>query len=628
MNRYPLWRYLLIVVLLVFGVLYSIPNIYPEDPAIQISARDDKALSAQLVAEVTQALDSRQIRHKVIGIEGSTLLVRFYDTDAQLQAQDVLQALLGNQYNAALNLASTTPKWLTAIGADPMKLGLDLRGGVHFLLSVDVDSMVKTRQAADMHSIGQQLQEANYRYAGLMPSPEKTGFLIRFRDIDTQTAATSFLQTHFPDYLFTATQQAGQPVVTAQLSPSALQQLNRYAVEQNLTILRTRVDELGITEPVIQQQGTSEISVDLPGIQDMARAKSLIGKMATIRLQLVDTDHDVQAALQSGVIPFGSELYKTEEGVPVLLRNPVILAGSSIINANPMVDENGRPAVSIRVGGGNVTAFHRVTGQNIGKPLAVVYVENQTEKQLVNGVVKSKNVKIEKVINIATINDALSHNFQISGLSSMQSAENLSLLLRSGAYSARMNFIEERVIGPSLGKQNIDMGVRSLEIGSLVVIVFMILYYRLFGLIADAALVLNIFFIVAILSVMGTTLTLPGIAGIVLTVGMAVDANVLINERIREELRNGVSPQASIAAGYDRAFATIVDANVTTLIIAVILLSIGSSAVQNFAVTLIIGLLTSMVTAIFFTRALVNLIYGRRRISSLSIGITVAKQRG
>jgi preprotein translocase subunit SecD len=624
MNRYPLWRYLLIALLVLVSVIYSIPNLYPEDPAIQISAREGKTLAANLIAEIKEKLTSENIAPKAISVSDSdsqsdsqSVLIRFNDTDTQLKAQDYLQNQLGSDYTMALNLAPTTPKWLLALGAEPMKLGLDLRGGVHFLLSVDVDSMVKTRQMADMHSMGSQLQSANIRYAGFSTPSDQSGFLLQFHDASMRSAALEFLQQHFPDYLFSSFEQS---TIRAQLSPSAMTDLMHYAVDQNLTILRTRVSELGISEPVIAQQGSNEISVDLPGIQDMARAKSLIGKMATIRLQLVDTVHDANDAVNSGLIPAGSDLYKTESGEPVLLKTPTVLAGSAIINAAPMTDENGRPAVSIRVGGSDVNRFHQITGDNIGKPLAVLYIENQAG---------THQTKIEKVINIATINDALSHNFQISGLSSMQSAENLALLLRSGAYTARMSFIEERVIGPSLGKQNIEMGLHSLEIGSLLVIVFMILYYRLFGFIADLALILNIFFIISILSIMGSTLSLPGIAGIVLTVGMAVDANVLINERIREELRNGVSPKASIAAGYDRAFSTIVDANVTTLIIALILLTIGSTAVQNFAVTLIIGLLTSMFTAIFFTRAIVNLIYGGKKstgnVKPLSIGINLKK---
>ncbi|OGT48853.1 MAG: protein-export membrane protein SecD [Gammaproteobacteria bacterium RIFCSPHIGHO2_12_FULL_41_15] len=624
MNRYPAWRYVLIVIMLIFGVLYSLPNLYPEDPAIQITTHDEAPFPSTIQNQMAAALRSQSLSYKSIAPENNTIMVRFTDTEDQLKAQDVLQASLGPNYSVALNLAPTTPKWLMAMGANPMKLGLDLRGGVHFLLQVDTNSMIKTRQTADMHSMGQQLRDKNFRYAGISPT-SASGFVIRFRDTDTQRQAESFLQKNFPDYLFTTQQENNEPVIVGVMTQEALLQLSNYAVDQNLTILRTRVSELGIQEPVIQQQGADQISVDLPGIQDMARAKSLIGKMATIRLQLVDTQQDATAAAKTGVIPFGTQLFKDDNGQPILLNNQVILFGTSIINASPMVDDNGRPSVSIRVGGSVVTSFHKITGDNIGRPLAVVYVETQIEKRMVDGKIISKNVKVEKVINVSTINDALAHNFQITGLSSMQTAQNLALLLRSGAYSAQMNFVEERVIGPSLGKQNIDMGVTSLEIGSMAVVLFMILYYRLLGVIADLALILNIFFIVAILSVMGGTLSLPGIAGIVLTVGMAVDANVLINERIREELRNGVTPQAAIARGYDRAFSTIVDANVTTLIVAVILLALGSSQVQNLAETLIIGLITSMITAIFFTRGIVNLIYGGRKVDHLSIGIKIKK---
>lgn len=624
MNRYPLWRYLLIIFLVVFGIVYALPNIYGEDPAIQVSTQNASVLPADTTKKITDALSKQQISY--LSAEQQTphnLLIRFSDTESQLKAQDVIQATLGSNYVVALNLAPRTPAWLTAIGAKPMKLGLDLRGGIHFLLKVDVNAMLKERASGDIHAMGQTLREANIRYAGIRST--KNGLSIRFRKQSDLKDALPVLKKQYPNYTYKQTEQGGYSVLSALMTPQNLVQLEQYAVEQNLATLRNRVNALGIGEPVIQQQGKDQISVDLPGIQDTARAKNIIGKVATVRLQLEDLEHDAVTAKQTGVVPFGDTLY-TYEGRPVLIKNQVILRGSSITDATPTLDENGRPSVSIRLSGSGISYFNKVTAANVGKPLATIYVETKTSKQIENGKVVTKARQVEKVINVATIQQALGTNFQITGLTSMFEAKNLALLLRSGAYIAPVTFVQEQVVGPSLGKKNIEMGVLSCEVGSVLVILFMALYYRLFGLVANFALIMNVVFVVAIMSILGATLTLPGIAGIVLTVGMAVDANVLINERIREELRLGMSPQASIHSGYDRAFSTIVDANVTTLIVAIVLYALGTGSVQGFAVTLTIGLLTSMVTAIFFTRAIVNLIYGGRSVKHLSIGIKVRKK--
>lgn len=619
MNKYPLWRYLLIVVLIVLGVIYALPNLYGEDPAIQITPKASVEITPQVAIKVANTLKKQNLPYKSIKKEGNTYLIRFNDTEVQLKAQDVIQAVIGNKYTVALNLAAKTPKWLDNIGAHPMKLGLDLRGGIHFLLRVDVQAMLKERFQSDSHEMSGQLRQNMIRYSGFTSSPEK-GVQIRFRTSSARDKALSLLKTTYPNYTFTESRLGGNYVLSAKMSPEEITKLKQYAVTQNITTMRNRVNDLGVAEPVIQQQGSDQISVDLPGIQDTARAKSLIGKTATIRLQLVDTQHDAQQAASSGIVPFGDTLFRYQ-GRPYLLKNQIILHGSSILNASTITGEDGRPAVSIRAGGSDVANFNRITAANVNKPLATVYVETKTEKSLVNGKVVSRQVQTAKIINIANIQTALGASFQVQGLESMLYAKNLALLLRSGAYVAPVSITEERLVGPSLGKQNIKMGVLSTEIGSLLVILFMAFYYRLFGIIADLALILNVVFVVAIMSLIGATLTLPGIAGIVLTVGMAVDANVLINERIREELRNGVTPQAAINAGYGRAFMTIVDANVTTLIVAVVLFALGTGSVQGFAVTLSIGLLTSMVTSIFFTRAVVNLIYGKRRVSWLSIGI-------
>ncbi|AAO90655.1 protein translocase subunit SecD [Coxiella burnetii] len=613
MNRYPLWRYILLAVLIIISLIYALPNLYGEDPAIQISAKNSAPIEA-VEEKIKSTLNAQHISYLSVRPVDNTVLVRFPSTEDQLKAQDVIQAVVGTDYSVALNLAPRTPRWLQAIGAKPMRLGLDLRGGIHFLLDVDVGAMVKAQETGDLHTMSTALREARIRYTEM--SSDQNGVMIHFRDQAARDQARTLLEKQFPDYRFEATASS----LRGTISITALHQIQQNAVDQITTILRNRVNELGVAEPVIQQQGESQISVDLPGIQDTARAKDIIGKVATIRLQLVDVEHDAETASSTGTVPFGSKLYTFEKQL-VLLKQQVVLKGTSIINASSVIGEDGRPAVRVRVSGSDVPSFNRITGENVGKPLAVVYVETQTTRHLVDGKVVTQHRQIERIINIATIQTALGNDFQITNLSTMDYAKNLALLLRSGAYPVPVDFVQERVVGPSLGQENIHMGVLSTEIGALLVIVFMAFYYRLFGVIADIALALNIVFIVAVLSILGATLTLPGIAGIVLTVGMAVDANVLINERIREELRNGMSPQASIKAGYDRAFATIVDANVTTLIVMIILFALGSGPVQGFAVTTTIGLLSSMVTAIFFTRAVVNLVYGRRRASRLSIGI-------
>lgn len=616
MNRYPLWRYILLAILIGVGLIYALPNLYGEDPAIQISSKESAPIGTDLSAKITAGLQSQHITYKSIQQENNSILVRFNDIDDQLKAQNVIQAVAGGNYSVALNLAARTPLWLQAIGAKPMKLGLDLRGGIHFLLDVDVNSIVKAQSSGDIHSIGAELRQAHIRYTDI--TNIKNGISIQFASANDQNQGLDLLRNRYPEYQFTPQNLT----IQGEITKASLQQTQQNAVDQITTILRTRVNELGVAEPVIQQQGATQISVDLPGIQDTARAKDIIGKVATIRLQLQDVEHDAEVAQRTGIVPFGSKLY-TFEGQPVLLKTQVVLQGTSIINASSVMADNGRPAVQIRVSGSDVGSFNRITGENVGKPLAVVYIETKTIHEMVNGQPVTEHRQVERIINMATIETALGNNFQITNLTSLDYANNLSLLLRSGAYPVPVDFVEERVVGPSLGKENIHMGVMSTLIGSLIVIVFMAIYYRLFGIIADLALILNIVFIVAVLSILGATLTLPGIAGILLTVRMAVDANVLINERVREELRNGVSPQASIYAGYERAFTTIVDANVSVLIVMVVLFALGSGAVQGFAVTTTIGLLSSMITAIFFTRAVVNLIYGRRNVKSLSIGIAL-----
>lgn len=616
MNCYSFWRYLLFVLLILMGIIYAFPNLYGEDPAIQISEKKGRSIRANLEKEIKSNLNAQNIPYQDFQRTIDSILVRFPNTEAQLKAQDIIQGSLDTtNYSVSLNLAPRTPKWLQAIGAKPMRLGLDLRGGIHFLLNVDVNAILKMQDSGDIHSIVSTFRKARVRYTSITTDSE--GIIIDFYDMQACKQGINLLKKQFRDYQF-----QGQGLrIRRRIPKEVLQQIQENTVNQITTILRTRVNELGVAESVVQRQGESYISVDLPGIQDTAQAKDIIGKMASIRLQLVDMDHDAQKAAKTGAVPFGSKLY-TYENKPVLLKNQVVLKGISIINAASIIGETGSPAVQIRVSGSEVSSFNRITEENIGKPLAVVYLETQTTPHLENGKIVSCHRHLERVINISTIQTALGNNFQITNLSSMKYANNLALLLRSGAYPVSVDFVQERVVGPSLGQENIHMGLLSIEIGALLVILFMAFYYHLFGIIANIALILNIIFIVAVLSVLGATLTLPGIAGIVLTVGMAVDANILINERIREELRNGISFHKSIKAGYDRAFSTIVDSNMTILIVMSVLFVVGSgSAIQGFAVSTIIGLFSSMLTAIFFTRAIVNLIYGHRGVSHLSIGI-------
>lgn len=620
LNRYPLWKYLLLTVLILFGLVYAAPNVFGEDPAVQVSVKSTSNVTGNVnvLDQVKQALAAQHISYLTARDEQGKTLVRLASTDVQLKARDTLKTALGDDYNVALNLASRTPGWLQALGAQPMKLGLDLRGGVHFLLDVDVQSVIKARQDGDTNALSSTLRDKQIRYTDL--SHQQDQLVIQFRDTDNLDKAMDVLPGAFPDYQF-ATSKTGN-AITATLTPAAVVNIGNYAVDQNMTILANRVNELGVSEAIVQRQGQTQISVDLPGVQDTARAKELIGKTDTLRFHLVDTDGDVQAAA-AGNVPLGSRLYQYENS-PILLKNQAVLTGSSITYATATIGENGRPAVSIRLGGGGESLFSRVTAENIGKPLAVVYVETIPRTQVVNGQTITTQQQVERIINVATIKSALGNSFEITGLDSPQYAQNLALLLRSGALVAPVNLVQERTVGPSLGAANIEKGILSILVGGLGVMIFMMCYYRVFGVVANMALLLNVVFIIAVLSMLGATLTLPGIAGIVLNVGMAVDANVLIYERIREELRLGMSPQASIHAGYERAFATIVDANVTTLIVSLILFALGGGVVKGFAITLTIGILTSMITAIFFTRAIVNKIYGGRNVKSLSIGIRVA----
>ncbi len=610
-NRFPLWKNLLVLGIIIIAFLYAAPNLYGDDPAIQIMGAN-AAITVDSTTEnkVKQALQSAQINYKNMESQNHNFLIRFISNDVQLKARDVIQQALGNDYLVALNLAPRTPSWLKAIGALPMKLGLDLRGGIYLLIQVDVDSLIKQRVESDLTNISQTLRTERIRYASANRLVGN-GIVLAFRAPDALNDAYSLLSQRFPDFTWTKTDLTLQGV----LSPAALQQARQDTMDKTMNTLRHRVNELGVSEAVVQQQGASRVAVELPGIVDTAQAKDLLGKTATLEFHMVDTDNDAR----NPIAPVDTKAY-TFRDQPYLLKNPIILRGSSIISARSGMGEDGRASVDVRLGGGE-GLFSRTTAENIGKPMAVLYVDVRPDIKIENGQ-KTITYQTEKrLISVATIQSALGNTFQITGLASQDEARTLALLLRAGALPATVAVIEEREVGPSLGKQNIHMGMMSIIVGFMLVVIFMAVYYRVMGLVADLALAMNLVLIMSILSLLGATLTLPGIAGIVLTVGMAADANVLIFERIREEIRNGAGIQASIHAGYERAFTTIVDANLTTLIVTIVLFCLGSGAVKNFAITVTIGLVTSMFTAITGTRALVNYLYGGRPVKKISIGI-------
>lgn len=619
MNRYPIWKYLLIIVAIIAGFIYAAPNLYGEYPAVQITATGNTIVDNQTLQTATDALKKAAINYEDTTFQDQSLLFRFASTDDQLRAKEVLQdALDSSQYAVALNLAAATPDWLRTIGAAPMKLGLDLRGGVHFLLQVDVDTAIKQRVDGDMRGIGQALREERIRYAGINRKADNE-IILQFRSDDAMASAYDFVTKRYREFTWTKQNSGSELSLHGVLSPPSIFQARQETLEQAMTTLRNRVNELGVSEAIVQQQGNNRVSVDLPGIQDTAEAKNILGKTATIEYHMVDVDHDRMAALREGAPP-DTKIYEYQ-GQPYLIKNQIVLRGSSIISASSGFDENGKPSVQIRLKGMGDSLFTKVTAENIGKPMAVIFIEVKSKSTMVDGKPVVTYQTERKVISIATINSALGSSFQITGLMGANEARQLALLLRAGALPATVTIIEERQVGPSLGQQNIHMGMLSVEVGMGLVVVFMALYYGLMGIVADIALSLNLVLIVAILSLLGATLTLPGIAGIVLTVGMAVDANVLIFERIREELRRGAGVQASIHAGYERAFVTILDANITTLIVMMILFSLGSGMIKGIAITVTIGLITSMFTAITGTRALVNLMYGGRPIKRISIGI-------
>ncbi|GEM78455.1 protein translocase subunit SecD [Vibrio superstes] len=616
LNRYPLWKYLMVVMAILVAALYALPNLYGEDPAIQVTGARGASVDMATMDSVTNALDKENLSHKSIALENGSILVRFNDTDTQISARDVISEALGSDLIVALNLAPATPSWLESIGANPMKLGLDLRGGVHFLMEVDMDAAMDKLISQQEEAFRSELREDRIRYRAIRAGEDSVEVILR--DAEQLAQAETTLKSKHPDMIFVDSDSNGRFMLTATFNEARLTEIRNYAVEQNITILRNRVNELGVAEPLVQRQGSSRIVVELPGVQDTARAKEILGATATLEFREVDMQADLAAAA-NGRVPAGSEVKYDRDGRPAVLKKRVILGGSSITDASSSADEYGRPQVNISLdseGGSKMSAFSR---QNIGKLMATVFAEyKDSGKRTPEGkVILDKH---EEVINQATIQSALGRSFRITGIDSASEAHNLALLLRAGALIAPISIVEERTIGPSMGQQNIDMGIQACIWGMVAVMLFTLIYYRKFGFIANMALMANLVLIIGVMSMIpGATMTLPGIAGIVLTVGMAVDANVLIFERIREELREGRNPQQAIHQGYANAFSTIADANITTLLTAIILFAVGTGAIKGFAVTLSIGILTSMFTAIIGTRCVVNLLYGGKRVNKLSI---------
>lgn len=616
MTRYPRWKFFLLLAVLLACGLYALPNAFPDVPAIQISADDaGEEVPASVRQRVLDSLDQAGLSHGEGETVNTSWMVRLDSTDAQLRAKEMLTEQLGDDYVVALNLAPTTPQWLRSVGASPMNLGLDLRGGVHFLLQVDMETVIRQRMDAWSGQAKMALRDEGIRYRDV--AIENRTLVATFDDQVAADAARSPLRTALPE--FTLSQASEQPRLTLTLNASTLEELQDYAVEQNRTALNNRVNELGVAEAVVQRQGADRIVVQLPGVQDAAQARRILGRTATLEFRLVADQYSSQRAA-TGIAPPGTEIFpfKDQGDRPVILEKSKIATGDQVTNARMGFDQqSGQPQVNVELDSTGARSMQRITAKNVGNPMAVLFIETKTDMKTVEGedgerrqVPQSTTERY--VINVATIQDTLGSRFRITGLDSPAEASELALLLRAGSLAAPVTIVEERTVGPSLGRENIEAGLKSMALGMALVLVFMLVWYKVFGIFANIALLGNLVIIVGVMSLIpGATLTLPGIAGIVLTVGMAVDANVLIYERIREELRRGRRPREAIDEGYNRAFTTILDANITTLIVAVILFSAGTGSVQGFAVTLFIGILSSMFTAIVGTRALVEMTYGR-----------------
>jgi preprotein translocase subunit SecD len=604
----------MLIVVLAIGLLYALPNLYGEDPAVQLTGVRGAAASEQTLIQVENTLKQEKITAKSVALEEGAILARFDSTDTQLRAREALMSVLGDNYVVALNLAPATPRWMSAISANPMKLGLDLRGGVHFLMEVDMDTALGKLQEQNIDGLRSDLRDKGIAYTNVRKA-DNYGVDIVFRDAASRDSARDYLSSRHRDLVFST---QGSNTLRAVMSDARLSEAREYAVQQNITILRNRVNQLGVAEPLVQRQGADRIVVELPGIQDTARAKEILGATATLEFRLVNTNVDSSAAA-AGRVPGDSEVKQTREGQPVVLYKRVILTGDHITDSTSSMDEYNQPQVNISLdsAGGNIMS--NFTKDNIGKPMATLFVEyKDSGKKDANG--RAVLVKEEEVINVANIQSRLGNSFRITGISNPNEARQLSLLLRAGALIAPIQIVEERTIGPTLGLENIKQGLEACLAGLVVSIIFMLFFYKKFGLIATSALLANLVLIVGIMSLLpGATLTMPGIAGIVLTLAVAVDANVLINERIKEEISNGRTIQQAIDEGYKGAFSSIFDANITTLIKVIILYAVGTGAIKGFAITTGIGVATSMFTAIVGTRAIVNLLYGGKRINKLSI---------
>jgi len=618
LNKYPAWKYTLIVIALLVGVIYSLPNLYPDDFAVQVTGSQlSVKVDDTLKKRVETILKDGGIKLQRADKVGKNLLLRFDSNDTQLLARDLLNRQLGDNYITALNMAPNTPKWLRDLGAGPMKLGLDLSGGAHFLLEVDMEKALSQKLEVVKSDLKSSMREEKIRYKRPLSFEGIDGLKIKFKTDEARAKATSLVASKFRQFTRSTSESDGFYYLILHLSEARVKEIENYAIEQNLITLRNRVNELGVAEPLVQRQGRNRIVVELPGVQDTATAKRIIGKTANLEFRLEAKPNASRSSSQK----FN---FKGQPGRTALLEKDIIVTGSNVSNASAGFDQNGVAQVNISLDGKGGKNMLKATKQNIKRGMGVLFIEQKSEtfRKMVNGkeVVERKNREIRNIINLATIQGAFGNSFRITGLDSASEAAELALLLRAGSLAAPIYFVEERTVGPSLGKANIESGMLSMQIGFALVLLFMLVYYRMFGLIANIALGVNVIMLVAFMSLISATLTLPGIAGIVLTVGMAVDANVLIYERIREELANGMTPQQAIHAGYSRAFITIFDANITTLIAAVILFAVGTGPVKGFAITLSLGILTSLFISVVLTRAIVNLTYGGRQTKKLSIG--------
>ncbi|MEO8459248.1 MAG: protein translocase subunit SecD [Dokdonella sp.] len=624
MNDFPRWKYALVAVVVLLGILYGMPNLFRPQSAVQVSANRGATVDEALKEKVQGVLESAKVKFDSVAIGGDRLLVRVDGSEAQLSASDAIKAAfakdeLSDKYVVALNQASTVPGWLRMIGANAMPLGLDLRGGVHFLMQVDDKDVMEKQQQRYIDDIRATLRDKTIRYQSVARGGQ--GIVVQLRSTEDRDAAFAAISAASPDLTIENGQVAGDSyTLIATLKPQRLKEIAQNTIKQNVSTLRNRINALGVAEPVIQQQGDSRVVVELAGVQDTAEAKKILGATATLEYRAVDENANPLDAERTGQVPADGKLYHDREGRPLVLKKKIIASGDELVDASSAPDpQTGSPAVSVvlnEAGGRKMLDF---TSQNVGKRMAVVYIERTPEVKIVDGKEVRTAKVTEDVINAATIQGVFSKRFQTTGLGSMKEASDLALFLRAGSLAAPVDIVEERVIGPSLGQDNIEKGIRAVLLGLFVVLLLAGLYYHVFGLIADVALFLNLVLLMAVMSAIGVTLTMPGIAGIVLTLGMAIDANVLICERIREELRNGSTPLASIRAGYEKAWGTILDANVTHLLAALALMTLGSGPIRGFGVTLFIGILTSMFTSVTVTHAIVNLVHSGRKLKTLSV---------